>query len=163
MSPRKCRTLLTLPLACIGFTAGAAVAEFGADRAPDQMAASIVARGVTGEEVCDFAEAMVSTGVSFGDAAQVLIEAGCSTRGTVAVLLEQGGNQAVSAVLTRVLYVQGVSVIPLIRTTAYALPGIDNERVDRTIALYMGNAHMPIRDPGATQKGDLPERPISNF
>jgi hypothetical protein len=66
-------------------------------------------------------------------------------------------------VVTRVLYVQGETALELVRTTAHAVPGIDSELVDRVLAMYLGNLHLPIRDPGATELGQLPDRPVSNF
>lgn len=136
---------------------------FGAGQSPGAMAAAIADAGGCGGSVQRLARELLAEGVAPGDAAEALLLAGCSTEGTVSALLAGGGNDVVVNVLIRVLYVQGDTVVDLVRTTAYAVPGIDGATVDRALAIYLGNRHLPIRDPGAIRFGSLPEGPVSKF
>jgi len=132
-------------------------------QSPDAIADALLAEGATPEVLCEYADDLLAAGVAPGDSAEALLKAGCITQSVVANLLGIGGNASVVDVVTRVLYVQGGAVLDLVRTTAYAVPGIDKIIVDRAIAIYLGNSHLPIRDPGATQTGDLPDQPVSNL
>jgi hypothetical protein len=150
-------------LACLAWPCASSALSFDPAQGTEGLAAAIVSDGAAPQAIGRYAADLASAGISFGDAAEVLLKAGYSTQSVVSVLLEAGGNEAVIDVVSRVLYLQGDAVINLVRTTAYAVRGIDKDRVDRAVAIYLGKAHLPIRDPGATEQGELPDQPVSNF
>ena len=137
--------------------------DFAPSQGPDAISAAIVADGASAGAIDGYAEALMSAGVAPGVAVEALLKAGLGTQDVVRAMLVAGGNDVVDDVIPTVLFIQGDSVIDLLRTTAYAVPGIDKGAVDRAIAIYLGNRHLPVRDPGATHLGDLPDRPISNY
>jgi hypothetical protein len=163
MSSSNNKIALVGLLASLLWSASSSALSLDPAQSTEGLAAAISSDGAAPEAIGRYAAELLGAGVSYGDAAEVLLKAGYSTQHVVSVLLEAGGNAAVIDVVSRVLHIQGDAVMDLVRAAAYAVPGIDKDLVDRAIAIYLGKAHLPIRDPGATKQGELPDRPVSNF
>lgn len=163
MSFCKRAIALTGVMACLAWPALSAALSFDSSQGPGGLAEAIVADGAAPDAIDAYVANLFRSGVAFGDATEALLVAGYGTAAVVGAVLGAGGNEAVIEVVGRVFYVQGETFLDLVRSSAYAVPGIDRELVDRAIAMYLGKLHLPIRDPGATDEAQLPDRPVSNF